>query len=402
MLRALRFIIIAAIFLALAWWIGTIPGTVTAHSGPYTVETSVPAAILGLVLIAILLTIILRVLGGLRRAPGGFGAWRGGRRQKLGDIATQRGIVALSAGDAKAARTEAGRAQKLLGDTPLVLLLVAESARLAGQHEAAQAAFAKLAAQKDTAFLGHRGLLRHSLALDNHDRADIHAAAAEAAYPGSAWLKTKRLSIAVAKQEWSTALNLTRNPPEVAALATAASRASTDVKNALGYAKQAVKADPSLAPAVAAYAAALRQAKRLRAAKKTLLAGWQRAPNPLIAQAYLEPIATPIERAQAAADLAAAKPGDPESELLLAQTSLDAKLTGEAKRHAEAALAAGSNDGRAAAVLAALGEGRSALVPRSAASSGWVCSACHATHAAWQPACPRCQKIGTVLWKPAL
>jgi len=396
MLRAVRFLVIAAVILALAWWIGTIPGTFTAQSGSTTVETSIPAAILILFVIAILLTMLLRVAGGLRRAPGGFLSWRGARRQRLGEIATQRGIVALAAGDAAAADAEAGRARKLLGETPLVLLLTAESARLAGKHDRATAAFEKLTAHRDMAFLGHRGLLRHHLAQGDHDTAHAYAQAAERSYPGSAWLRGKRLDIAVKQADWPAALRLTTKPAEVAALATAAAMASTDDRKAVGFAKQAVRADPALAPAIVAYAGALRRTGRLRAARRALIAGWRQAPHPLTAEEFLKPFATPIERAQNAAELAAAKPGHPESELLLAQTSLAARLTGEAKRHADAAIAAGLTDGRASEILTALG----AVAPAATtAAPAWICDACHHGHQIWQPVCPLCQKPGTLLWR---
>ena len=394
MLRALKFILIAAVFLLLAWWIGGLPGDVTAHSGAYTVQTSVPAAILLLFIIAVLMTMLLRVLGGIRRAPGGFSNWRGGRRAKLGDIATQRGIVALAAGDAPAARAEAGRARKLLGDTPLVLLLTAESARLSGQDEQAKAAFTQLTTHKDMAFLGHRGLLRHSFAQGDHETAHDHALAAEDAYPGSAWLRGKRLELAVRRQNWEAALALTKAPVQVAALATAAAQNAADKRRSLAYAKQAVKADPTLAPAVVAYAGVLRDLGKPRAANRALLAGWKAAPHPLIAQAYLAPLATPIERAQAASELAAARPGHVESELALGETALAARLTGEARRHADAALAVGGGGGRAERILATL-DGK----PASAnAASSWVCSACHTIHAAWSPSCPDCHAIGGLRW----
>jgi HemY protein len=395
MLRALKFILIAAILLALAWWIGGLPGTLMAHSGPYTVETSVPAAILILFLLALFFTVLLRVLGSLRRAPGGFGAWRGGRRQKLGEIATQRGLVALAAGDASAARAEAGRARKLLGDMPLVLLLTAEAARLSGLPEQAQAAFKQLTTHKEMAFLGHRGLLRHSMATGDHDAAHGHARAAEDAYPGSHWLKTQRLDLAVRQQNWTAALGLTKTPAEIAALATAAAQASSDKQRALGYAKQAVRADPTLAPAVVALAKALRDAGKPRAAKRALLEGWKTAPHPLIAQAYLADTPAPLERAQQAGELAAGKPGHPESELLLAETSLAARLTGEARRHAETAITAGAADGRAQNILAALDDKPSQPVT----NPGWVCAACHTAQTAWAPTCPNCHKIGSLKWQ---
>ena len=120
------------------------------------------------------------------------------------------------------------------------------------------------------------------------------------------------------------------------------------------FAKQAVRADPTLAPGVVALADALNAAGKARAARRALLAGWKAQPHPLIAQAWFAPVATPIERAQAAAELAAANPGHAESELVLGETALAARLTGEARRHAEAAIAAGATDARADNILAAL------------------------------------------------
>jgi len=399
MRRALRFIIIAAILLGIAWWVSTIPGTLTAHAGAYIVQTSSPVAILLLVVIAVLLAILFRVLGGLRRAPRGYSLWRGGRRKNLGEIATHRALNALAAGDAKAAEAESLRAKKLLGETPLVLLLIAESARLAGDQKRAQDAFQRLAGNKDTAFLGHRGLLRLSAATGDHNTASKHALSAADAYPGSAWLKNQRLDLAVKRTDWKVALTLARNPAETAALATAAAQAARTNQEALALAKQAIKANPALAPAAVAYATALRKANKPRAAKRALLKAWTTAPNPLISAAYLDGISAPLERAQAAGDLAFVKPGHAESEVLLAETSLAAKLTGEAKRHANTAIAAGLTDKRPYAVLAALDDGREALAAlASAPIPRWRCGACFTEHDAWEPVCPHCAKPGTFDW----
>jgi HemY protein len=400
MFRAIRFIVIAAILLALAWWIGTIPGTLTAHSGNYTLQTSVPAAVLILAIIVAILTLLLHLGGRVRRAPGGIGSWRSGKRRSQGELAVQRGIVALAAGDPSAAQTAASQSRKLLGDTPLVLLITAESARLAGKPEQAKAAFQALTGHKDMAFLGHRGLLRHHLEGGDHDVAATHALAAEDAYPGSTWLQTQRLDIALKKHDVKAALALTRSPAEIAALATAAANEAAYPADALRYAKQAIKAAPGLAPAIAAYALALRKKGRDRAAKKSLVKGWSAAPHPLIAEAYLAKFASPIERVQAAAELAKAATGHPESELLLSQTSLAAQLTGEAKRHANAAIQAGLSDKRPYTVLASLDPSPDNVTAAAIAPAPkWVCSNCSADTPDWTAICPACGKAGTLSWR---
>jgi HemY protein len=400
MRRAVGFLIIAAMLLAAAWGIGTIPGTLVAHSGPYTIETSVPAAIIMLAIIVLLLTLLLRLIGGLRRAPGGFFSWRSGRRRKQGELATERGIVALAAGDAAAAQTQAATARKFLGETPLVLLLTAEAARLAGQPEQANAAFQQLTRHKTLAFLGHRGLTRHHLAAGDTATATTHALAAEDAYPGSAWTKTQRLDIALKNRDYQAALGLTANQAEVAALATAAANAAATPANALRYAKQAVKAAPAFPPAIAAYANALRRTNRERAATKLLAKGWAAAPQKLIADAWLAKAATPIERAQAAAELAKFAPGHPESELLLAQTALAAQLRGEAKRHANAAIQAGLTDKRPYSILATLDPDPKAIAAAANAPlPTWRCNVCSAESPDWNPVCPSCGKAGTLSWQ---
>jgi HemY protein len=393
MLRAVKFMLLATALLALAWWVGGLPGTVTAHAGPYAVTTSTPAAILLLFIVAVLLTMLLRVLGGIRHAPGAFGGWRAGKRAAAGEAATLRGLAALAAEDAQAAKAEAAKALKLLGETPLALMLSAEAARLAGDAAQAKTAFEKLTQHRELKFLGHRGLLRQSLAAQDHEAARQHAQAAEAAYPGSAWTRAQRLELALHGQNYATALGLTRDKHEIAALATAASRNAADPAQALRFAKQAVKADPQLAPAVAALATSLRALGKARAAKKALYAGWQAAPHPLIATAWFTPGTTPLERAKEAPGLAAANPGHVESELLLARTDFDAGLTGEAKRHAQAALDAGGTDGRAQGVLDQL-SGKPAQPSRFA----WICDSCHHAQEEWAPVCPVCHKIGMLNW----
>jgi len=402
MFRAVRFIVIAAVLLALAWWIGTIPGTFTAHSGQVTVQTSVPVAILILVLTALILSFLLRLVFHLRRAPGGLGNWRSGRRQKQGELAVQRGIVALAAGDAPAAQANATQARKQLGETPLVLLLTAEAARLAGNTAQARAAFQQLAGIKDMAFLGHRGLLRAHLEGGEHEIAATHALAAEDAYPGSAWLKRQRMDIALKQQDVKAALALTHNPAEIAALATAAANAADHPAEARRYGKQAIKAAPNLAPAIAAYARALRRSNKERAARKLLLNGWAAAPHPLIAAAYLEKISSSIERAQAALELAKVAPGQPETEILLAETALAAQLSGEAKRHANAAIQAGMSDRRPYAVLAALEPSPDHIsAAANAPAPRWMCENCAAETSDWAAVCPSCGKAGKLVWKTA-
>ena len=392
MWKLLKFSIIAAIVLAVAWWVAALPGSVTANAGAYRIITPAPVALLLLLAVVGLLIVFLRVLGGLRRAPGRFTGWRSERRHQAGELALQRGLVAMAAGDASGAKAAAMKARSLLGETAFVQWLNAEAARLSGEGEQARLAFEKLTHSKEMKFLGHQGLLRESLKAGRVDEATRQAMAAEEAYPGGAWTRGQRLALAVREQNYAAAMRLTQEPHERAALAVAAAQTAETPKLALDFAKQAAKAEPSSPVALAALARALHGVGKERAARKTLLHGWKIAPHRLLATAWLSPSATPLERAQAAAQLSAARPGHMESELLLGETALAAQLTGEARRHAEAALNAGNTDGRAEAILATL-EGK----PAPAIAPGWHCTACRAQAAEWACACPTCGKLGTLI-----
>jgi HemY protein len=394
MLTAAKFLLLAALFLALAWWIGGLPGDVTAHAGNYTITTSTPAALLLIFLVAALFTVMLRVIGGIYRTPKNVAAWRGAKKQAAGEVATQRGLVALAAGDAPAAKAEAKRAHKLLGDAPMALLLRAEAARLEGDVTAAKAAFKDLTAHKEMRYLGHRGLLRASLSEADHEEAGRHALNAEDAYPGAAWTRGKRLELALKKRDYVAALGLTREKNEVAALAVAAAREAPTARDGLRYAQMALKTVPNFPPAVAEAAVKLRALDKVRAARKTISGAWAVNPHPMLAAPWFAPDANPLARAQDAVVLAAANPGHVESELVLAQTALDAGLQAEAKRHAEAALSAGPNDGRAQGILDVL-QGKPRLAPRS----GWSCLSCFHATPDWAPLCPACNKPGSLRWR---
>jgi HemY protein len=189
-----------------------------------------------------------------------------------------------------------------------------------------------------------------------------------------------------------------------AGLAAAAANASHDQAAALKLAHTAWKADPTLAPAALAYATRLRDAGKARRALAVIRQSWTRAPHPdLAAFALASADATGgngLAHYQAAQRLTESNPDHAESRFLLARAALTAGLTGEARRHAEAARAAGLDQRRLWMLLAEI-EGdseaggkalRHALV--AAPDPTWRCTACHAAQATWQPVCPACGTVG--------
>jgi HemY protein len=400
MLRALVILLCAALVVVLAWAIALLHGHLSFDVAGISVETSTPVALVVLAVVFVALYAVVRLLGMLLRLPRGWRAWRRRRHRAQGDAAVTGALVALAAGDGAIARREAARARRLLGDTAQTLLLAAEAARLAEREPEAEAAFRALAARKDAAFLGLRGLFRQAISRQDYVSAAKLAGEAEAARPGGPWLRAERARLAVRTGDWSGALALADASAPRAALATAAANASQDDGVALRLARVAWKADPALTPAALAYATRLRAAGKERRALAVVRQSWARAPHPDLATFALAQAGDKLTRYQAAQRLTEANPDHVESRLLLARAALTAGLPGEARRQAEAARAAGLDQRRLWLLLAEIegdGEGgRQALQHAAVAEPDptWRCTSCHATQAAWQPVCPACGTVG--------
>jgi HemY protein len=414
MRRILIVLVAGIVVLAAAWALAGLPGRVTAELGNTTVEMATPVAALGLLLLFVALYTVFRLLGAMLRMPGVAARWDAERDRRRGDLAVGRALLALAAGDKADARREAVRARRWLGDTPQTLLLAAEAGRLAGRDDEAEDAFRRLADRHDAAFLGYRGLLRQALTRQDWTEAAALARQAEAAHPGAEWLRHQRARLAIRAGHWTEALDLAENDAARAALATAAAEAEQNSVSATKLARQAWKADASLAPAALVYATRLRADGREARAQAVIRHTWALAPHPDLAAFALAPVTDRLARARAAQRLAEANPEHAESRLLLARTALDAGLIGEARHQAVLARDTGLNQRRFWLLLAEIEEAehgatesgrlaqRDALRQAANADSDpeWRCSECRTPHAAWYPACTSCGAAGSLRWVP--
>jgi HemY protein len=414
MRRVVGFLILAAILVAVAFGLGALPGQIGATFGSWSVQAPLPLVLVAAVVLFLVFYALVRLFALLFSTPGRFGRSRHARQLRQGDRAVTRAFAALAAADPKAARREAQRAKRLLPNSPMALLVSAEAARLAGNPEESEGDYRALAEQPDAAFLGLRGLLRQ--ALDAHDwtlAADL-ARRAEVAHPGASWLRSERARLALRTGSWAEALALSGPEAPRAVMATAAAEAATDPIQGLRLAKDAFAADPKLAPAALAYARRLRAGREARKADNVIEKAWAAAPHPDLAAFYLEPVTDPTERVREAGRLASFNKTSAESFLLLAQANLAAKLTGEARRHAQAALAAGLDQRRLWVLKAdiedadaAAGGGEAAAIAAHDAlrrsqsarpDPRWRCTTCGAEPGAWHAACPSCGTVGRMQW----
>lgn len=406
MRSVLGFIILAALAIAGAWYIAALPGTFRADISGTTLQTSTPVALVLLTALFLGLYALIRLLAFLFRAPRLAARANRMRRRRKGDVAVTRALTALAANDPASARSEAQRCRNLLGDTPLTLLLAAQADRQAGRDGNADSAFRLLADRSDSAFLGLRGLLRQAMAREDWPAAAALAQRAETAYPGAAWLRDERRQLALRTSDWKDALRLA-GPDTRSAMAVAASEAEPVPETALRLAKEAWTTDPSLPPAAVAYARRLREDGRDKQAQDVLRKSWVRMPHPDVAMAYLHPIKDKLQRYKATATLAKGNPEHGDSHLLQATMALEAGLTGEARRHAEAARAAGLDQRRLWTLMADMAEldnnpDQMQESIRRLTLAGpdpvWRCGHCGTVHGAWIPVCDACGTPAKVAW----
>jgi HemY protein len=416
MLKVILFLLAGAAIVFVAWQLAGIPGHVVASIGALTIETSTPVAILVLVTLFGVTIILLRILRAVLGLPKTGAGWRRRRRRILGERTVTRVLVALAAGEKGEARKQARRARNLLGDAPQTLLLAAEAGRLSGREDEAEEAFRALAKQTEARFLGLRGLLRQAVDRRDWSEALVLAKQAEAAHPGTTWLRQQRADLALQTENWAEALELIGLDPRRTTYYVAAADGESDPRRALSFAKQAWQQDPGFAPAVLAYTSRLRAIGHEKRAQSCIADAWQRAPHPDLASFALALEPDKLARAQAAKRLVARNPTHVESRILLAQVALDAGLTGEARHQIEAAQTEGLHQRRFCLLLAEIEEqerghteaGRLAqrdALRRAATAEPdprWQCTNCHTAHAAWHPRCRTCAAIGTILWSDAL
>ncbi len=341
MIRVVAFLVIAGLMALGAVWFADRPGEVSITWLGYRIDTSImvsAAAVLAVALLAIMLWSLVRLV---LRSPGQMAAALRDRRRQKGNDAISRGLVAVGAGDMRAARRLAATAEKNAPAEPLALLLRAQTAQLGGDRSAAEAAFRAMAERPDTRLLGLRGLSVE--AQRRNDLGAAYAFAEEAAKdaPTLAWAGQAVLEFRCAAGDWDGALaalesnRKTRGPDRAvyrrqrAVLLTARALAAeeNDRDAARSLATEAAKLAPDLVPAAALAGRLLAEKGDMRKARRILENGWKASPHPDLAETYahLRLADSARDRLARVQRLAREPAGHVEGTLAVARAALDAR-----------------------------------------------------------------------------
>jgi HemY protein len=425
MIRSIFLFALITLAVVAAVTLADYPGRVSVDWQGWRIDLSVGVLVLLVALIVVVAVVVSRFWGAIRRAPGRFLDMRRSGRRDRGYKALTQGMVAVAAGDVGEARRWARKADALLDDPPLTMLLSAQAAQLGGEEAAARRYFEAMLDHPDTAFLGVRGLLMQSIKTGDKVEALRLAERAYKLRPETGWVVDQLFELQVESGLWSEAneiiasairrktLPASRARRRRAAVLVEHSRvaeAEGDADTAFSRAGEAHNLDPTLVPATLALARLYKARDRAAKAERLVEEAWARAPNPELAAMYGEIISDtdPLARVKKFQRLFSFRPDHPESHIALAEMSLAARLWGEARKHLKAA-AGTAPTARVCRLMAELDENENGDIEASrkwlarattaAPDEAWVCNDCGAVAGAWTALCGNCGSFGSLAWQ---
>lgn len=354
MLRALLFAIKVGLLAVAAIWVVQNPGTVEIAWFEYHVTAHIGLVLLLLLVLVLFLLFLHRVALALAGLPGSWKKRRERKTHEKGYQALTQGLTAVAAGDAKHASERARRTRELWPkDKGLSLLLEAQAARLRGEEDVARAAFDRLLKNKDTAFLGLRGLLVDALDGGDATRALELARKAQAMHPRQPWVIRLVYDLEIQKKQWTEAEKTLKRAVRYGAIeerqaqrdhiamlaAQAEALADKGLKGeAIAQLRKAHRMDPDFVPVSERLAALYIEKKNRRAAKQVIEETWKLNPHKDLVRLWgkLAPESKPKDistRLRWFERLVALKPDSAESQLAAARAALDDALWGQAREY---------------------------------------------------------------------
>jgi HemY protein len=426
MLRALLYWLILAILVGVAWYLADRrPGQESLEWFDYRIDTSVGILLLAVGLLAGVAAVIYRLWRGLRRMPKDVGHSLRQSRQRRGYRALTQGMVAVAAGEAGEARRWARKADDLLDEPPLTMLLSAQAAQLNGDDQAAKRYFTAMLERDETHFLGLRGLITQALHDGDEAAALAYVREAYTLRPRTPWVLTSLFDLsertgdlALAERAVDEAVRAKSLPrPEakrrkgVLLLEQARqSQQRPDRARTIKLARQAHKSAPDLVPATRLYCELLVGSGRQGEAGRMLEKAWAAAPHPDLVEVYraARPGKAGIDWLNQVGKLVAQAPKHGESVLALAEAALDAQLWGEARRHLGEAAEVALTE-RVCRLMARLEESERRDAERvrewlfraaeALPDAAWVCRACGAVAGGWTARCGACHEFDSLTWQ---
>ena len=340
----LKFLILVAFLFALALgfhWLNDTSGELTLTIGDTAYVLDLTTAVVALIGTILLSMGLLWFLQELIRAPGTLARrWRD-RNVERGRRAASQGLIAVAAGDLRAAERAAHEAWRRLPGNPVVQLLRAQAAQLRGDSGAARLIFQEMTEDPATRVAGLRGLYIEAEREGEREAARYIAEQARIEAPSAPWAARALLRHQIAEGDWDGALRTlsgaadgrtldkptARRQRAVILTAKALDGEAGDPDRARQAAQEAHDLAPDLVPAAVAAGRLLSRQGDIRRAARVLETTWRAAPHPDIADAYVH-VRTgdaALDRLKRAEVLLRMRPDADEGRLAVARAAIDAR-----------------------------------------------------------------------------
>lgn len=423
-MRRLIVLFLATLSAALgAAWFARNPGHFTIQWLGYEIEAEFFKLAFLLAALFLLGLFVHRIWTYLRRDLPISGERRTLRRQRKGFETLNKAMVAMAAGDAKAANRLAADAARLLPPQPLVHILSAQAARLSGDNAKAAEEYKALLEAPTGEFLGLRGLLVQAMESGRAHEALELARKAHVAEPKAAWPVLTALDLEARAGDWDAASatlekaerlkimdadTVKRHRAALAHCQAIRKELAGEPAAALKDLETALKLRPGFVPAALLAMRIHSAEKKPRKALQVLDKAWAAAPHPQLAQAFASQHQweTPHARYEKAKKLTSRASEHVESRILLAGAALAAERADEANELL-APLLGTSPDPRVcrlqAELLALEGTEHSAdeaanwrQRAETATPPAWECTQCEARQDRWTPHCDSCGRFDSL------
>ena len=427
MLKPLWFLIKLAILVYAVAWISERPGHIEIEWNGLLIEASFGAFLAALVVLIVICAVLYRFWRSFVSVPQIVRRYKISQNTDRGYRAVTQGLVAVAAGDAKSAKKQAERARKLVPDTPLAGLLMAQSALMAGDDHLAQVEFETLLEDKDAAFFGLRGLMNQAQKQGDYSQSVHLLRTAEELHPKRRWIIRELFDAETKMQDWTNAEQTLNKAIKLgvfdrsmgvshrqAILVARAYEALTKgmESQSLTLAKKAFRLDASFIPASVLYGRLLLKQSRRRKAIQVIETAWAKAPHPDLVEVW-EGLAPPLKKKGDIPDKEAqfqwfkklynVSPYHEQSRSMLGRAAMDLGLYAEAREYLETA--------REYTLLARLERFDTTSDVRAeewleralhiAPQPRWRCDRCGSVHHEWAPLCTGCTGFNTISWSVA-
>ena len=346
------------------------------------------------------------------------------RHQRLGQRALALGMVAVAAGEGRAALKYARKSVHHLGHDVLTDLLMAQATSLSGDREAAKRYFDALKKNADTAHFGHIGNMRLALEAGDEDTALLAGRAAMKLKPRTPSIADALFVLEAKHGAWDEAeiaFRIARqgdsdiSAPHTHAHAEASillerARQTTAPRRKQKFLTRAIQADANFLPAILEQAEFFLAEQKTRKATALMERGFISTPHPRLAEKLMAHWSgTPAKKLARLIKLTEQGGNQKEALFASARVALEQGLWGEATRLAEL-IPMEARDTRIWQLLAELAEqqpgktdANSTMILRqnfnAPRAPNWLCASCQQVSDDYHAICPHCGTFAQIDWK---